>query len=429
MPRVAPFFLILVGVIGLLRQNAQAFAASALSFDEAVSALSSNENAERLDRALMESAESRGKAAWQVYFPEVSAAAQRSQIKERDDPISGADLNVDLNLYRFGADRADANAGFAAKSLAAKSSETNRLKREYGAARKLLDLLYGIKLLEKERQFSIIKENSLVLTQKLYARGLKPAQDVTMLEIDSTKQKSAVSTRESYVDEILAEIKSSTSKSDLPISAEWAVDWPWTEAFGDNKGTAFAKGIPSDGRLASAISLQQKAEAEASYKKALSRGAPSFDLNYNNRWERSHPAEPLERTWKTTLSVSIPLYQRGFNEVERAEAHSKVIAAENAIANERQQWSAKLDLYQKKLARLGTQVQSRRSTSVQAKQLYEQSLLGFQRGIISVNDLATDQLRYLDSEKIALDNWHEIHLALIDYCELIEQNLSTCVKR
>ena len=429
MRRLIPLIFVMVAAIGSLRSNSSAFAASLISFDEAVAALSSNENAERLDRALMDSAESRGKAAWQVYFPEVSASAQRSQIKDRDEPLTGADLNLDLNLYRFGADKADATAGFAAKSLAAKSSEASRLKREYTAARKLLDLLYGIKLLEKERQFSSIKENSLVLTQKLYARGLKPAQDVTMLEIDSTKQKSAVSTRESYVDEILADIKSASQKSDLPISAQWAIDWPWTDAFGDNKGTGFAKGIPSDGRLANAISVQQRAEAEASYKRALSRGTPSFDLNYNNHWERSRPAGPLERTWKTTLSVSIPLYQRGFNEVERAEAHSKVIAAENAIANEQQQWSAKLDLYQKKLARLGTQVQSRRSTSVQAKQLYEQSLLGFQRGIISVNDLATDQLRYLDSEKIALDNWHEIHLAMIDFCELLEQKLSLCVKR
>ena len=86
------------------------------------------------------------------------------------------------------------------------------------------------------------------------------------------------------------------------------------------------------------------------------------------------------------------------------------------------------DLVQTKFKRLSKQVLSRGTTIIQAKKLYDQSLLGFQRGIISVNDLSSDQLRYLDSEKLSLDDWREFHLILIDHCELIEKSLETCVK-
>ena len=399
--------------------------AGELSFGEALSVLAGNSLTSRRDDASLEAARGREKQGKQVFLPEVSASAQQSRGGELSGPVGSerdVGLKASLNLYRFGADEAGRQVAQQAVAATEATLTAEAQKRERDGAEKLILLVGARQILELEKRFMEIKKRSVELVKRLYERGTKASQEVEKLQIElgqeeMTLQAAAVSVEDAY-DEARK-----LADRDFEVKSEW----PWKEQL---RGTKAQELIV---RPAGPDAERQRlsylvAAAEAATAKARAAGMPSLDLGSRYDWQQLVETPEINRTWSVALSLTVPLYQRGQSQAGLLDQVAVREAAAVDLALYERSKPAALASARRTLTLTVKGLLTNEDLAARSRVLYETSQQAFQRGVLSVNDLSADQLRYLSVERSVIESWKRAHLAIVEVCRELGMRLGECVR-
>lgn len=399
--------------------------AAELSFGDALSLLAGNSLTSRRDDASLEAARGREKQGKQVFLPEVSASAQQSRGGELSGPVGSerdVGLKATLNLYRFGADEAGRQLSQQVVVSAEATVAAELQKRERDGAEKLIALVGARQILDLEKRFIEIKKRSVEVVKKLYERGTKASQEVEKLQIElgqeeMTLQAAAVSAEDAY-DEARK-----LADRDFEMKSEW----PWKDLLRGAKAQELT--IRPAGPDAERQRLSYLvAAAEAGTAKARAAGLPSLDLGSRYDWQQLIETPDINRTWSVALSLTVPLYQRGQSQSGLLDQVAAREAAAVDLALYERSKPAALASARRTLALTVKGLLTNEDLAARSRALYETSQQAFQRGVLSVNDLSADQLRYLSVERSVIESWKRAHLAIVEVCRELGMRLGECVR-
>jgi outer membrane protein TolC len=373
------------------------------------------------------------------------ASAKRSGGAFYDTPVNErqAEGTLAMNLWHWGADAASWRAATQDELEQAALVEDAYLRAQDGGATALVTLIQ--RRFETQVAADVVKANreSLAIARQRYARGYLPLQETQKVEVDLANSEALLADAQS------AEAVAAADLTALLGHARVATEWPWTAAFarlgdrlprvaealgqgaggdrGDGAELARALGQRPDWRAA-----QARLDAESA---RLSRGwrllGPSLDgrASYGYAWnDRNYVyGSSLGGTeWAASLAVTLPLFDHlQIYSDARAQAFVRG-AAEQALEQVRRDaradWESARQVFVTGLAT----ARSRDRTLGISRKLYSDALSRFKAGRINADDLALEQRRVFDSERLAVQGWASLHLAFERLCKARGLRLVEC---
>ncbi|MCX6116567.1 MAG: TolC family protein [Proteobacteria bacterium] len=376
----------------------------------------------------IESAKDASFAAKQNFLPTIHGSASIAKESIKDQNAEQLAATGSLNLFRFGADKANLNFANASLESALQKKETNRASKSWVATKTLLQYLHAIQNQRVINNYLAIKNRSLSLTQKLYQNGTKPAQDVEKISLDLLAE-------ESRAQEANLDLKKRDGELKIYLKSQQIADvWPWIKLVQNlSKDTQSSWKERFNDDLKSALDPELKLLSlqltELESKKTIARTSlfPTVDLEATHQWNKNSTDKIWERYWLAELKIRIPIFQGGTNYYQIHETERNVQKIQIAKADlEKRSNQLKLIAIEE----LETSVknyQIKTTLTQRSQKLFEQSLSAYGRGLLSVNDLLTDQSRVIQAEREELGGILNSHLALLQYCEAKGQNTTDCI--
>jgi outer membrane protein TolC len=350
-----------------------------------------------------------------------ASQGKRQMFGSSESYVRTYELNANINLFRFGADAA-------AMRAAAGEVDTQKLRvlektitAEQDAVKSLVDVIQNEQALNVLRRIVDIRTKLLGIANERFNRGLLARQEVDKISIDFDN--SVARQRD-------AEIQTRQARAALLAQLghdRVVTDWPWKAVFVAENGGAIGSRTPDlknrpDWRAAERAREAAEARRSENWGKFL----PSLDAEFSYGHQHDLIVNQGGKQWSGGIKLSIPLFDRldRFGDY-RAQIHTEKIAeleAERIRRNAASQWQA-VD------STLRTAIDSARSrerTLRSSERLYEDNLLRFQQGRVSVNDLVLDQERLYDSELLAIRGWASVHVLLSDWCHAQGLRLPAC---
>lgn len=417
-----------VALAGLLAVNASA--ETELSFDEALRlATTQNLSVRRADETLVgaRAQETQGSYA---HFPTLSGTLKRSRSGAADADraasrgASSVGVESTLSLYKFGADTAIAEASAARAAEAAFNRVDAAGTAEAEAAEALLDVIARRK--ERDLAAALLKarRENLAMAEKLYERGLRPAQDVDKVRIDAANEDVSLRESEEGLSVALVRLKELAGRS-LDVKPAW----PWIEYF-RQLGAPKPVKAPALGERADRKALAERVRAlDADARATRASGIAALDAQVDLFWTRDDESAKASRQWSGALVLSVPLFDRLVSSTNyRVQERQKALAEIDLIGKDRTleaDWAAANASFTSALAGAET----REQTLALARKLFDKSLKSFQAGVLSANELSLDQDRLIAAELNTLKGWSTAHRSFVKLCRAQGQALAECLRR
>jgi outer membrane protein TolC len=362
------------------------------------------------------------------FLPTVTANAKASA---NGDPSSvrlrtsqHAELQADLNVFRFGADyalmRAAQNDEAQQKELLANTV----LQTEDQAVQALIGAIQAKLELDVLRRQVNIREESLQIAQKRYERGFLAEQEVRKVLIDASNALSRLAQGE------IASINSDATLRSLLGTDKVEVQWPWKSTLTNEKIDETIRRLEFKiSNRPDWVAAQAKVDATG-----FRRGRdyllmlPSFDASitygyYRYAFDAGVPNGPA---WQGAFLVTLPLFDHLVNlSNARSQAHLIREAEFEKVQVERNA-DAEVTAARLGLARAVKSALERETTLTKSVNLYQDSLRRFQNGRADTNEMLLDQTRVLDTELLAISGWSDAHLAFARFCHSLGKRISEC---
>lgn len=350
-----------------------------------------------------------------AFLPTLSAQITDNQAADQGgEPLSVTRhqgfLSTSFNLFRFGSDAYGLNAASRDVETAHAALQQEQLSAEDDAVAGLIGVIAKAQESELWRGITAIKEESLRVARERFRRGLLASQEVDKIEIEF---QNAVAQR------IDAETLEASARSTL--RALWGRDdvvlqWPWRDRImgADHlEDHEFQIDARPDFQAAK---LKTDAE-EARLKQDRAALLPSLDLSL--KYGSYNLDQTGQTDWASVVTLTIPLFDQ-FREwsAYRVQSHEK-FKAELALEQVRRTAPAELESYRRAYQLARESVVSREKTRGLCERIYSDSAERFRLGRGSVNDLALDQNRLLETQLLEVEGWASAHLNHMRLCHAL----------
>lgn len=361
-------------------------------------------------------------------LPTVSANAKASV---NGDPSSvrlrtsqHAEVQADLNVFRFGADyalmRAAQNDEAQQKGLLGNTV----LQAEELAVQTLIGAIQAKLELDVLRRQVKTREESLQIAQKRYERGFLAEQEVRKVLIDESNAQSRLAQGE------ISSINADASLRSLLGTDQIEIQWPWKKTLTNEKVDETIRRLE--------FKLSDRPDWAAAQAKLdateFRRGRdyllmlPSFDTSITYGYYRYafDAGVPNGSAWQGAFLITLPLFDRLVNlSNARSQAHLIREAEFEKVQVERNA-DAEITAARQGLARAVKSAIEREATLSKSVNLYQDSLRRFQNGRADTNEMLLDQTRVLDTELLAISGWSDAHLAFARFCHSLGKRISEC---
>lgn len=361
-------------------------------------------------------------------LPRVSVNAKASA---NGDPSSvrlrtsqHAEVQADLNVFRFGADYALMRAAQNDEAQQKEILANTVLQTEEQAVEALIGAIQAKLELDVLRRQVKVRDESLQIAQKRYERGFLAEQEVRKVVIDASNAQSRLAQGE------ISSINADATLRALLGSDQLEIRWPWKATLTNEKIDEMTRHLEfklSDRPDWSAAQARLNANEFRRGRNYLLM-LPSLDASitygyYRYAFDAGVPNGPA---WQGAFVVSLPLFDHLVNlSNARSEAHLIRQAEFQKVEIERtadaQVTSARLGL-----TRAVKSAIERESTLSKSVNLYQDSLRRFQNGRADTNEMLLDQTRVLDTELLAISGWSDAHLALVRFCHSLGKRIVDC---
>lgn len=360
----------------------------------------------------VESARARRLRQYGTFLP--SLELQASEIRAGEpptDPRRAGALVASANLFRSGSD----HAGVKASSRDVSASEENLLaskqKAEQSAVETLMEYVASRRRREITEKIVSLRTESLKVARERYAKGILPLQDVDKVSIDLENSRARLSD---------AEAEEAAARAALTAAFGSAVDvsveWPWRARLASNEkleDTSFdIQKLPA--YRASLLGVEAENLRRHQARASL---LPSLDVSAS--YGNENLSQPDRRDWSATVTLSIPLFEKfqgwSATRIQNAAYETALVRRESVVRTAQ----AEVESFKRSFKAARESALVRERTAKVSEKLYNDNQQRFRLGRASVNDLAIDQDRLLQSQLLEVEGWSKAHTSLVRLCHAL----------
>jgi outer membrane protein len=321
-----------------------------------------------------------------------------------------AAVTASLNLFRSGGDIAGAKA---ASRNVRSTRERSSLERQ-GVETDAVDALVNVIARAKEREITSkllkVQDESMRVAKERFNKGYLPSQEVDKVAIELENARAQVTDAEVAESEARARLQALLGHDRIEL------EWPWRKSLTDSSGLDkldFDLVKRPDWRAATT-----KLEAQAwSKRQSWSTLLPSLDLigSYGN----ADLSQPERRDWSLGFTLTIPLFDRytawGNTQIQKLEESKAQTELESVIRTA----PAEINALRANYRSSRDSALVREKTAKLSERVYGDNFLRFRLGRATVNELAIDQQRLLQSQLSEVQGWSTAHLSLMRLCHAL----------
>lgn len=355
-----------------------------------------------------------------LYFlPTLSMDGSRSLSRSDGESTTthSANFTAGVNLLKFGADYQTGKAAkYDWRSQKSAYSETV-VQVENDAIKRLLDFIFQKKNNEIQHKILKINQDALQIARARFKQGLLPGQEVLKVEVDFGNARARLKSADQGLSSAQGALESRLGEKYQGSS------WPWMERLKKvSKEKLSASSIRQRPRLKQ-LEWDLKS-AKASSSAAFRSIFPTLDLSVSYGYLRRFGLSNWQ--WQGAVTLTIPLFERAsdYAAFQRARAQKMVKDAELRLFKRDLENQNRADQENFNIA-LETALERERIVQLSRK-LYKDNQKRFSGGRVSANELAQDQSRLLESEKLAADGWQTVHQQFADLCAGMGLRIQSC---
>lgn len=356
-------------------------------------------------------ARQRDNASRWTYLPSASLEAKRGLTKNRiPDVDSYRETDtlaaVNLNVFRFGADRAAKDRSHFAFEAAIEKNQLARLEAEAQAAQMIHAAIADSMEADVYKRRLSTQSQVISASEARYRKGILSEQELTKLKLEASSLSLAMNGAERKAQRSTSLITAFGAV--LPAPLAWPIGSSSTSAVSKVTIRDWAAKLSQEPLEVQALESSAKA-AEAAVRQARGAMLPSLDASaaWNRQFIDGSGAQRDQTQYFLTLTV--PLFSR-FSDWGEYRALAEEAGAASATLDAERIKSAHAFTHEKILLQaLSDEAAERDKNIAAADQLFNDNLRRFERGLISVNDLSLDEFRLREAELGAIRTWQSFH--------------------
>lgn len=365
-------------------------------------------------RLTLESSEQQKKARIGAFAP--SLALEWSEVRGGEPVVDARQTGAlvgRMNLFRSGGDV----AALKAADGDLRSQKEKLLSETQGAQEDAVQTLTQViaRTMQKRiiQRILVLKQDSLRVAKERFDRGLLPQQEVEKVRIEVENARARLTDAETTEIEARATLRTLLGSDDIII------EWPLKSLVSEEESLQtrdFSLESRADWRAALAAVDAEKWRKRQSVTSFL----PSLDLtaSYGNQ----DLSLPDRRDWSTVLTLSIPIFDslRSWTNYQTQSLSYEI--AQRRAELVRRQASAEVESLRQTFKAARESALSRERTARVTEKLFTDNLQRFRLGRASVNELAIDQDRLLQSQLLEVEGWLQAHLSYVRLCHALGSN-------
>lgn len=347
-----------------------------------------------------------------TFLPSLSLEASETRTGEpATDPRRSGALVASANLFRAGADYAGVKASRRDVSSSEEALLSQKQKAEETAVETIMEYIASRRRREITEKIVAIRADSLKVAKERYAKGILPQQEVDKISIDLENSRARLTDAE--VDEVSARASMAAA---LGNANDISTEWPWRLRLSNDE--KLEDEVFSIQKLPKYRASLLEVEAEE-YRRHQARATllPSIDVSAS--YGNENFAQPDRRDWSASITLSIPLFEKlqgwSATRLQRA-AYETALVKREAIVRAAQ---ADAESLKRSFRAARESALARERTAKISERLYNDNQQRFRLGRASVNDLAIDQDRLLQSQLLEIEGWSKAHLSLVRLCHAL----------
>jgi outer membrane protein len=317
-------------------------------------------------------------------------------------------LVASLNLFSFGRDFNLMRASSNLKESQMFKVQEQWIIREAEIATLMFDFLLEKKNLEILEKIVALKERSLSISIDRYHAGALSQQERDKVKLDVSNARAELFLSQQNFNRFAARIKTYEEINQLS-------QFPFIDFF---KGKNFAQFLSQNFEISNipsyqVLNLDQKALDQTTDAK-ISQMFGNVSFNFSRSFLDFEDNEQWE--WRTSLTYTLPLFDRFSQKAELEQARSQWRAIEVKKSFNHKAFKLREEVARKNLAWAQKSSMERDEALRLSTRLFDHSLNQFKRGQLSVNELLVDQDRLLRTEQLANQAFYQAHIQLVDFC-------------
>ncbi len=360
-------------------------------------------------RRQIDASEARRLAQWGSLAPSLSFEVNQKQAGESPSvgPLNGAALTTTVNLFRSGADLAGIQA--ARENLRANREKllNERQLVEEDALSALVTFIGRVRARQINEKIVQLRAESLRIAKERYDRGLLAMQEVDKVAIDLDNSRAKLIDAQAREAEGRALLKSALGHDAI------AIEWPWKDSL--VKSQDLDKGLFDLERRPDWRQLKASVEEQKGRRRqALGQLLPS--LSFSASLGNSDLANSGRRDWGTLLTLSVPIFE-GLRDYSNFQVQGlELQVAEYRLEALRRLAPAEVESLKENHRAARESALAREKTAKVSERLFSDNQQRFRLGRATVNELAFDQDRLLQSQLLEIEGWLNLHLTYARLC-------------
>lgn len=360
------------------------------------------------------------------FIPKLNTTYRYTKFAEHFDDFNidarNFSINMDYDLFNFGRDVRDYQSRKLYRDALSKNLDNSVLTAERTGASSIFTYIYELKNVQLLKELLVLKDKSLKLARKKFKSGYLSRQDLNKVLIDYNNLDAEILSAEVKLNQAKQTLV--TELGDFPIKS----DWPW---LGFISKKQFKKVYESEYRVQSIPAWKSAYLLTESYEKQQQSSKLNIlgnvSLNISREWDRASFFRSSDWGWRASVQYTLPLFD-GFanwgnyqNDLstfytQKARLYQQTRGAYAYFENSRESFRISYETYERRM-----------KTLTLAKELYDNSLVQFRKGKLSVNELLVDQDRLLRTEQLANLGIYNVHNGLTDLCHSLGKRvLNSC---
>ncbi len=335
----------------------------------------------------------------------------------------GTGAKGDLNLFRFGGDLAAMRAANAEEDSQRLSVTDTTLKVEGTGAHAINDLIQADKDVSVLRRIKEMRESILQIAQERFRRGLLAQQEVQKVSVDLDNDRAQLRDADTEA------IRARSALVQLLGHDNIQLEWPWIDRLRNDTPAILHFPETALANRPDWRSAEAKVKgARERQSQDLAQALPSLDFNFG--YGLYHTSSMGQTVSGPELSMAvvltIPLFDRLTNYGAYVSQVQTVSLAELDLEKTRRQAKADWESARGALEISLQTARDRDHTLEISRQLYQDNLLRFQKGLVSANDVSIDQGRLFQSERLDLQGWSAAHGNFVRLCNALGRRVKDC---
>ena len=400
--------------LGAMIASTQVCAAEPWSFATEVRRIVSGQKSDVVAQSEFDATRERARTKQWGFLPSVNATASRGMYRDSFvDPeatrSSAVGLDVNVNVFRFGADAADRRRANESVTAASLRREGKLLTAESKAAKVLSDAIAARLSLAAYQRRIVTAQQAVVAAEARYKKGILSEQELSKLNLESASLMLSLKSVERTAEQAVALVEA------LGGSIPKDVQWPIGRKIEAVRN--WVKSLQASGLEVKTLEAEARA-ADAAVAGARGAMLPSVDLGGTWKKNMLDGVSSAQDTQQVVATLSVPLFSKFSDSGEyRARVHESA-AAQASLDGARAVAPQEFKYTVNGLLALMDEAAERDRQIVTADRLYRDNLQRFERGLISVNDLSLDEHRVREAELAAVDTWQKVHQEIFHVAEL-----------